>query len=347
VSVTYVAVQWSAHKRRYDAILAGSIATYLLTFVAVGKARFRGDEAVSDPILLLRALGSCAFVLLHVILCIGPLARLSPRFLPLLYNRRHLGVATCLVALLHAVLVIGFYHGFGVVSPLVSLLTSNTNFGSLRAFPFELLGGAALLVMLLMAATSHDFWNRNLGAAWKRVHMLVYPAYALLVLHVALGALQAQRGALPAMLLVAGAAIVVALHLIAGARESSRDRRAAPPADDGWLDAGDASTIPDGRARVVTAPGGERIAVFRHGDRVTAMSNVCAHQGGPLGEGKIIDGCVTCPWHGWQYRAEDGQAPPPFNERVPVHCVRRDGDRVQVSTRGQLADRPSAENRNE
>jgi len=35
-----------------------------------------------------------------------------------------------------------------------------------------------------------------------------------------------------------------------------------------------------------------------------------------LGEGKIIDGCVTCPWHGYQYLPETGASPPPFTEKV-------------------------------
>ena len=71
---------------------------------------------------------------------------------------------------------------------------------------------------------------------------------------------------------------------------------------------------------------GERVAVFRHGDRVSAISNVCQHQNGPLGEGKIIDGCITCPWHGYQYRLSDGCAPAPFTERLATHKARiRDG----------------------
>jgi sulfoxide reductase heme-binding subunit YedZ len=44
-----------------------------------------------------------------------------------------------------------------------------------------------------MAATSHDFWLANLSApVWKTLHMLVYLAYALLVLHVTFGALQSE-----------------------------------------------------------------------------------------------------------------------------------------------------------
>ena len=70
--------------------------------------------------------------------------------------------------------------------------------------------------------------------------------------------------------------------------------------------------------------------MFRYDGKISALSSVCQHQNGPLGEGRIIDGCVTCPWHGYQYRPEDGASPPPFNEKVPTFRVRVDGDRVLV-----------------
>src|SRR5262249_5114227 len=65
--------------------------------------------------------------------------------------------------------------------------------------------------------------------------------------------------------------------------------------------------------------GSERVAVFRHGDVLSAVSNVCRHQNGPLGEGRIIDGCITCPWHGYQYRPDTGISPPPFDDRIPTY----------------------------
>ena len=88
------------------------------------------------------------------------------------------------------------------------------------------------------------------------------------------------------------------------------------------LRAGPPNDIPDTRARIVTPPSGERIAVFRDGARIYAIRNVCRHQGGPLGEGRIIDGCVTCPWHGFQYRPQDGRAPAPFTERIATYRTR-------------------------
>jgi nitrite reductase/ring-hydroxylating ferredoxin subunit len=70
---------------------------------------------------------------------------------------------------------------------------------------------------------------------------------------------------------------------------------------------------------VVVSAGAERVAIFRYDGRVSALSNVCRHQNGPLGEGKIIDGCVTCPWHGYQYDPANGCSPPPFTDKVPTY----------------------------
>src|SRR5262249_20849716 len=91
--------------------------------------------------------------------------------------------------------------------------------------------------------------------------------------------------------------------------------------------------IPDRAALIVCAPGGERIAVFRDGREIGALTNLCAHQNGPLGEGRIIDGRVTCPWHGYEYRLADGCAPPPFTEKLTTYRVRISHGRVEVDPR--------------
>jgi nitrite reductase/ring-hydroxylating ferredoxin subunit len=164
--------------------------------------------------------------------------------------------------------------------------------------------------------------------------MMVYPSYALLVLHVALGALQAERSLVYPLILATGMATVISLHLVAGWREHRRELNARPaPAGSGWLDVGAADEIPESRAKTVSVPGQQRIAVFRYGGCVSAVAGVCAHQGGPLAEDKIIDGCITCPWHGFQYRPEDGASPPPFTEKVPTFKVKISGERVLVHPR--------------
>jgi nitrite reductase/ring-hydroxylating ferredoxin subunit/DMSO/TMAO reductase YedYZ heme-binding membrane subunit len=316
VSIQYQAVGWNRQKRIYDSVLACGIVAYLAIFVGLGAVLYPTATAET---LLIRGFGTLALVLLHVILCIGPLCRLDRSFLPLLYNRRHLGVAMFLVALVHGVFSIVQFHALGDISPLVSLFVSNTRYDSLAQFPFQALGFAALLILFVMAATSHDFWLHNLSApAWKRIHMLVYVAYGLLVAHVVLGALQADRNIVLAVLLGVGIVLVTSLHLLAGAKERAADRAVAGAERDGFVEVCAVDNIPEKRAKVVSL-GTERVAVFRYDGKVSAISNVCRHQNGPLGEGRIIDGCVTCPWHGYQYSPDTGASPPPFTDKVPTY----------------------------
>lgn len=323
MSAFYRAVGWNRQKRIYDLTLAGSVMAYLALFVAITLLR---DPLATAETALIRALGTAALVLLTIILAIGPLARFDPRFLPLLYNRRHLGVTMCLLGLAHAALTIFQFHALGDLNPFVSLLTGGADASQPHTFPFELLGLAALVILLLMAATSHDYWLATLTAPrWKALHMSVYVAYGLLVGHVALGSLGQTASPVPAVLLGASAAALLGLHLASGWRERRRDRDVAAPDAAGWVDACAVNEIPEKRARCRVI-GGERVAIFRYDGMISCVSNVCQHQNGPLSEGKIVDGCITCPWHGYQYRPDSGQSPPPFTERIPTFDVRvRDG----------------------
>ena len=101
---------------------------------------------------------------------------------------------------------------------------------------------------------------------------------------------------------------------------------------DGFIDVCGVSDIPENRAHIACLAG-ERVAIFRYDGRISAVSNVCQHQNGPLGEGRIIDGCITCPWHGFQYRPETGRAPAPFTDRIPTFDVKLAKDRVLVGVR--------------
>ncbi len=352
MSLAYQAVQWNRQKRLYDLTLAVAVGAFLAVFITVSIWL---HPTVTAEILLMRATAAAAFLLLHFILSIGPLGRLNPRLAPLLYNRRHAGVTMALLALLHATLAVVTYHAGGNLNPLVSIFVSERFTGDLASLPFQPFGFAALTILALMAATSHDFWLANLTAPiWKTLHMLVYVAYALLIAHVAFGALQGETHPLFVLATATGLASVAGLHLAAARREHAADSEAAtPPAgsstaahpaplaaartpaathpagSDGFIDVCAVDDIPHYRAKIVCLAG-ERVAVFRYDGRISAVSNVCQHQNGPLGEGKILDGCITCPWHGYQYQPETGAAPPPFTEKIPTFNVRVAGGRVWV-----------------
>src|SRR5882724_3519949 len=118
MGIEYRAVQWNRQKKFYDAVLIGGVAAYLAIFGILTKVLF---PLVTDEIMLMRAFGTAAFLLLHIILCIGPLCRLSPKCVPLLYNRRHAGVTMFILGLVHAILVVITYHSGGDTNPMLSI----------------------------------------------------------------------------------------------------------------------------------------------------------------------------------------------------------------------------------
>lgn len=340
MSASYRVIDWNRQKRLYDLTLLGLLLLVLGTFIGVSLVR---SPNTTVETLLIRGCAVAAVLLLHVILCIGPLARLDSSFLPLLYNRRHLGVTVFVLTLVHGVFAVVQFHALGDANPLVSVFTAyqrdyhlwDEGRLHLAHFPFEPFGAAALGIFFLMAATSHDFWLRNLGAPfWKALHLGVYAAYGSVLVHVALGVLQSERASVYPVLLGVGFLLVAGLHLLAARQELRRHREEGRLESDGFAEVCRVTEVAEGCGKVVVV-GGMRLALFRHQGRFYATSNVCRHQGGPIGEGRIVDGCITCPWHGWNYRPEDGCSPPPFQEVLETYPTRVVGDRVWLQAKAQ------------
>jgi nitrite reductase/ring-hydroxylating ferredoxin subunit/uncharacterized membrane protein len=63
--------------------------------------------------------------------------------------------------------------------------------------------------------------------------------------------------------------------------------------------------LPDG-APTRAKSGAQTLLLVRSGDTVYAMHETCAHAGGPLWEGRIVDGCIECPWHGSRFELTTG-----------------------------------------
>jgi hypothetical protein len=332
VSVRYVPVTWTRSKMLYDAVLVVGVVLFLWAFDTAAQRAGAVTVPTDYGSLVIRVYGSCAFVLMTLVLAIGPLARLDRRFLPLLYNRRHFGVVTCVVALAHAYTVLDWYFNFSPTDPYVAMLAADAGDGRLATIPSVPFGVAALLILMVLAATSHDFWLKFLGPPlWKGLHMGIYAAYALVVAHVATGPLQSAQKPGFALVVVGGAALLVVLHLAAAWRGGPAPR--AGIGHEGLIRVGDAGSIPNGRAVIIRPEDGEAVAVFNDDGRYSAVSHLCAHQNGPLGEGRIIDGCITCPWHGFQYRLVDGCAPAPFTERIATYRLVVDGETLLLDPR--------------
>src|SRR5712671_176525 len=203
MSVNYVSIQWNRQKKIYDAVLIGGVAAYLAIFGVLTEILF---PHVTDEIMLMRAFGSAAFLPLH-------------------HNRRHAGVTMFMLGLIHAALVVITYHAGGDTNPILGIFKGSPLTGSVSGVPFQPFGFFALVILFLMAATSHDFWLANLSAPiWKSLHMLVYVAYALLVLHVTFGALQGEGSLIYVCAVALGLVTVLGLHITAARREVVADR---------------------------------------------------------------------------------------------------------------------------
>ncbi len=92
------------------------------------------------------------------------------------------------------------------------------------------------------------------------------------------------------------------------------------------------ASLPEDQGTVVPLTP-EGVAVFRRGGDVFTYRNVCPHRGGPVGEGLVVDGVVTCPWHGNRFDVATGvclsdPALPPLS-RVRSH---REGDDLVVGS---------------
>src|SRR3954447_26644396 len=214
MSAGFMAVQWNRRKLIYDAILIAGVVLFIATFMTVGALRNPPADMPAWINLRIKAFGTCAFAMLTIILMIGPLARLSPRFLPLLYNRRHFGVLTFFGALAHAYSVVDWFALQGAMGDLITEMTNNPKFGQFIGFPIKALGLTGLSILFLLAATSHDFWLAFLTPrVWKALHMALYVAYGVLVMHVALGVMQEDRRAFIPLLLGGSFLAVTLLHL--------------------------------------------------------------------------------------------------------------------------------------
>lgn len=93
--------------------------------------------------------------------------------------------------------------------------------------------------------------------------------------------------------------------------------------DHGWIAVGRAEEWTEEGVRLV-AIGARRIGVYRRAGAWYALKDLCPHAGGPLHEGRLRDGAVACPWHGWAFDLATGRGP--GDARVATYPVRvRDG----------------------
>lgn len=98
-----------------------------------------------------------------------------------------------------------------------------------------------------------------------------------------------------------------------------------------WVAIGSLSDIPSQGARCVKH-GESTIAVFRTADdRVFALEDKCPHKNGPLSQGIVHGGCVTCPLHNWVISLETGQAQGADEGETRSFPVKLEGETVLLA----------------
>jgi sulfoxide reductase heme-binding subunit YedZ len=132
-----------------------------------------------------RALADAAFVLLCLILCLGPLARLAPRLPSFLAWRRELGLWCALAAAAHVTVYAAGALGWNWLG-FFSEQTHHLGLSLLKnAYAVaNWLGAAALVLLAVLALTSNDWSQRALRwSGWKFLQQQTYTAFALTLLH--------------------------------------------------------------------------------------------------------------------------------------------------------------------
>jgi len=80
--------------------------------------------------------------------------------------------------------------------------------------------------------------------------------------------------------------------------------------------------------------GNKLIAVFRIPNGYYAIDDVCPHMGASLGGGWVENGVVTCPWHAWRFRLQDGAWADYPKVKIGCYAVRVVNGEVQVQLAG-------------
>ncbi len=89
------------------------------------------------------------------------------------------------------------------------------------------------------------------------------------------------------------------------------------------------SDLPAGKAKSVEAKGAQ-VALYNVGGRIYATVGTCPHRGGPLGDGDLEAGTITCPWHGFQFDVTSGACLTNSALGLACHAVRTDGEEILV-----------------
>ena len=192
----------------------------------------------------------------------------------------------------------------------------------------------SIIFMVLSAIAGLADYSETDGTALTRATLhatLMTVALVVLIVSAAMRTGEPADRSVPIALSIIGFLLVTAGAFVGGdvvyVAGNMVSRHAFRGAGTRWIrldtgTVGDLALLPEATATKMRA-GINDLVVVRIGDTVHALHDVCAHAGGPLHEGRVVDGCVECPWHASRFRLTDGlprQGPTVYDQ--PAYEIR-------------------------
>lgn len=87
--------------------------------------------------------------------------------------------------------------------------------------------------------------------------------------------------------------------------------------------------LSEGSSRLVSLRG-RQLAVFRVNGKILAIDAECPHEGGPLQDGMIEQGCIVCPWHNYRFDLTSGQCETDHSLSVKTYSALIENEAVWV-----------------
>ena len=196
--------------------------------------------------------------------------------------------------------------------------------------------GAGILAALPTAATGWLEWGDSARShvATRRVGMVHAAAnIAALSLYSASYVKRRRGGSGRLLAMAGGGALAVGGHLGGHLSYVHGEGVAVTTFEDGpeeWTAALLDAELDEGSMTSIDLAG-MPVLLVRDGGEIFAMANRCNHRGGPLDEGELSDGCVTCPWHGSRFELRNGDlARGPAASPQPSFETRVHNGRIEI-----------------
>ena len=169
-------------------------------------------------------------------------------------------------------------------------------------------------VLAMLASAVIGFADYSVTDGKARVRATVHSTVMIVALVVYLVSLGLRAGGPADRTVPIGLSIVGFLILSAGAYVGGDvvfalgnmvDRHAWRPAGTKWqaLEVGELAEGVPVKGRL----GQQSLVLVRQGETIHALHEQCAHAGGPLSGGRVVDGCIECPWHGSRFDLATGR----------------------------------------